>query len=563
MTTAATIRRSHSVSEWWRPAAIAIVLVLIARQWSGLDTPDSEFYASLSIFTDQVTDRAPIDSYYWTRLGLIAPQHGLIGLLGIWEGFAAYKAFLTLVITTSIYSTARAFTGVWQATWLTAAAASSSVMLAYLGNPYITGSIMAGTSALIALGIRMGPTSAAISGVVLGWMAMTYPGGALLGGTIWLALVIYRCRTARPAFAYLARLIGYATATTVVTLIAFLLIGRSLFPGLDWLQTYLDASSFDYSVYSSGEWVWLTDISLLVPLSVLVLAAVNVTRATHRRPADLALVVSASSIGFILAYAPFFGAHFLEAPPSQAMLWPPAMLAVTLIAVSRISDELPPSIPHWVLALLGLAVIVGAGFLDPGIPFLFGLLIAGLLVAAVLITPQRTVTTFIAITLLLAGAQLLQNSREARGQFMLDPYAWAYQPNPNEEKIRTSVNAQQWLIDNTLDSDRIGLWVEGPWVQGDRELYSVAAMQLWGENRITLEPTFGDEFSREQLVRLEPTVIAMYGKSMSAIFTFWESLPSAFKATAPTCYDFAWPVDPTSAFPTDVGHTCIVRLTEG
>jgi len=74
------------------PLAIAIVFTIVAQQWSGLDTPDSEFYASLAIFTSDVTDRAPIDSYYWTRLGLIAPAHFLIGAFGIWEGFALYKA---------------------------------------------------------------------------------------------------------------------------------------------------------------------------------------------------------------------------------------------------------------------------------------------------------------------------------------------------------------------------------------------------------------------------------------------------------------------------------------
>ena len=90
----------------------------------------------------------------------------------------------------------------------------------------------------------------------------------------------------------------------------------------------------------------------------------------------------------------------------------------------------------------------------------------------------------------------LVNSREARGQFMLDPYSWAYQPNPNDAKIRTAVNAQQWLLENTARDDQILLWVDGPWVDGDRELYAVAAMQLWGENRLTLEPTFGDDYSQ-------------------------------------------------------------------
>jgi len=54
-------------------ATLTLVIGLIAQQWSGLDTPDSSFYFSLANFGSQITDRAPIDSYYWTRLGVIAP----------------------------------------------------------------------------------------------------------------------------------------------------------------------------------------------------------------------------------------------------------------------------------------------------------------------------------------------------------------------------------------------------------------------------------------------------------------------------------------------------------
>jgi len=544
------------------PVAIALVLVVLTQQWSGLDTPDSEFYASLAIFTDQVTDRAPIDSYYWTRLGLIAPIHGLISLFGIWEGFALYKAFLVLVITSSIYASVRLFTGLWRATWITAAGASSSVLLAYLGNPYITGSIMAGTSALIALGLRQHLITGAVAGVVLGWMAMTYPGGALLGGTIWLGLLTYSHFALHEAWKALLPRLTAAAVATLITLIMFLLVGRILFPGLDWLGTYLDASSFDYSVYSSGEWVWLRDISLLVPTSVLVLAAFNVRRALHRTPADLALVISATSIGFILGYAPFFGAHFLEAPPSQAMLWPPAMIAFGLVVASRLPTSVKRSWQVIAASVVALIAIVAFGYSTLSMPFLVGSFVAVLLVTVVLLAPQRTLLTLLAAAVFLSGAQVLQNARPPLGQFMLDPYYWAFRDNPNEEKIRTAVNAQQWLLDNTTSDDRVLLWVDGPWVQGDRELYTVASMQLWGENRITLEPEFGDQFSIQQMSDWQPTVIAMYAKTMDAVDRFYASLPAELGPTPPQCYDFTWPTDPTSAFPTNTGHLCLTRLDQ-
>jgi hypothetical protein len=340
-----------------------------------------------------------------------------------------------------------------------------------------------------------------------------------------------------------------------------LIAGRALFPGLDWLGTYLDASSFDYSVYSSGEWVWLRDISLLVPLAVLVISAPNLRRALHRTPADLALVISASSIGFILAYAPFFGAHFLEAPPSQAMLWPPAMNAFGLLVASRLPTSMERSPLLLVVAIAGLISVLVAGRSTASIPFVLGIVIAALLVTTVLFTPKRVIPTFLAAAVFLSGAQVLQNARPQLGQFMLDPYSWAYRENPNEEKLRIAVNAQQWLLDNTTSDDQLLLWVDGPWAQGDRELYTVASMQLWGENRLTLEPTATDDYALSQLAELQPTALVLYGKSMNAIWTLWNSLPRELGGMPPRCYGFSWPVDPTSNFPTEVGHMCLVRLT--
>ena len=547
-------------------AVITIAFLVLTPWWSGLDTPDSEFYASLAIFTDQITDRAPIDSYFWTRLGYIAPVHALISVLGIWGGFAAYKALLLAIITTSTYTLARRSIGFWRATWLTAAVVASSVLLAYLGNPYITGTIMAGTAALAALATFKQPAAAIASGAVLGWMAMAYPGGALLGGSIWIALLVYRTRTTanpHPVATFVT-----AALTTLVSLAAFWLAGRALFPGLDWLGTYIEASSFDYSRYASGESTWLRDISLLVPLAVLIAAIGNVLTQRRldkdnkqRRAGEWALIISATSIGFILAYSPFFGAHFLEAPPSQAMLWPPAMIAFALVAASRMPDNPARSAPLLIVATAGLVAIILAGRIDPNLPLLAGWAITIALIALVLLTPQRTITALIATTVFLTGAQLLQNSREPLGQFLLDPYSWAYTANPNEAKIRTAVNAQAWLLDNTNDNDDILLWVDGPWQQGDRELYTVASMQLWGDNRVTLEPTLTDEYGINALESLRPDVIAMYGKSMEAIDTFYASIPRERQPTKPICYDFTWPIDPVSEFPTTVGHTCLTRLT--
>jgi len=546
--------------------AITILLLLISQWWSGLDTPDSEFYASLAIFTDQVTDRAPQDSYYWTRLGYITPVHILTSTLGIWTGFAVYKALLLLIITSSIFAIARQRADFWAATWATAATASSSTVLAYLGNPYLTATVMAGTAATIALVLRNNTKASIGAGLALGWTAMAYPSGALLAGTLWIALFTYTTRTEERSRSQTTKTLIVTATTTLITLIAFELSGRVLFPGLDWLGTYIEWSSFDHSRYASGEWVWLRDISLLVPASILITAIINRTRAPQSRAADTAVIISASSIGFFLVYTIFHGAQFLEAPMLQAMLWPPALIALVLIATSRIrttSAETGTNSTkaNAAAALVGLAAIITAGYLDPNLPLIAGLAIAAAITAAILAAPRTTLATIIAVSIFLTGAQLLQNSREAIGQFPLDPYTWAYQSNPNEAKLRAAVNSQQWLIDNTNDDDQLLLWVEGPWTEGDRELYTVASMQLWGENLLTLSPTISDDDTINRLNTVRPSVIAMYGKSLDSVLDFWTSIPQDLRPTAPVCYDYAWPIDPTSEFSTTTGHTCLTRLS--
>lgn len=137
-------------------AAITIFLALAARTWTGLGTPDSSFYTSLAIFGDQITDRALFDSYYWTRLGYIAPLHALYSIASPDIGFFLYRLVLVAVTVTGIYVILLKITKTNFTTriFLTTAAASSTVILSYLGNPYLTGFILAATTAGIALALH-------------------------------------------------------------------------------------------------------------------------------------------------------------------------------------------------------------------------------------------------------------------------------------------------------------------------------------------------------------------------------------------------------------------------
>lgn len=543
-------------------AAITFALLVMTQRFSGLDTPDSSFYASLSIFGSEVTDRAPVDSYFWTRLGYIAPVRGLTLLLGPMLGLFVYKALLLLVLTASTYTLLRRYAAWIPATFLTLIVTSSTVILSYLGNTYLTGSVLAGTAALIMLATRPTRAGMLLSGAVLGWLVMVNPPGFLLAGTLWVALAIHATQSTHSPLR--ARALGFAAtiATATTTFLVFQWLGTRIFPGMDWWQTVTATSEMNLSNYASTTLIWLQDISLLIPASVLIITVITWLRNRTSLATQRAVIISVTSIAFMLVFSPIMGGIALEAPIYQAMLWPPALIGLTLAMTARMQDFANSSRPWFItVAVLGIAITIAAGFTAPGFTLASGLILMAVVTVILLITPRTAIATVIALSTWAAAAQLAQNSRDDLGLYYLSPYSWAYATNPVETKLRTAINAQQWLLDNTSNNDTVLVWVDGPWTQGDRELYVAAGMQLWGENRVTLEPTLTDDYGRTQLATHRPDVLALYGKSMDAVMAFWKSIPKESDPSAPICYDYTWPPDSSSDFPTTQGHTCLTRLS--
>ena len=330
-----------------------------SERWAGLDTPDSSFYASLALFGDDVTDRAPETSYYWTRLGYIVPVRILTTLTGPWAGFALYRLLLLLMIVAATYIVLRRFTGIPTAAFLTTITSLSTVVLSYLGNTYLTGSVLAGTAVLVACAMFDGRRAAALAGVTLGWLVMVNPPGVLLAGTVWLVLRIQ----ARTRLVPLA----IAAATTVGTFALFLMAGRIVFPRMDWLGTYLESNArLDYSNFASADAVWLGDVSLIVPVAILV--TVVLVWVTHRDEpaAQKAFVLILTTLTFMLVFSPMMGGIPLEAPMYQAMLWPPSLIALALVA----TEALPTGGWTRAQAVAGVAavlLVVITGHLAPEI----------------------------------------------------------------------------------------------------------------------------------------------------------------------------------------------------
>jgi hypothetical protein len=537
--------------------AITLGVGLLSQRWTGLDTPDSGFYASLALFGSEVTDRAPETSYYWTRLGYIVPVHVVTNLLGTWLGFAVWRMFLLLLIVASFYLVIRIFASRWAAGTLTTLIALSSAILSYLGNTYLTGTVLAGIMLAIAAPLvgRRWP-SAVLAGAVLGWLAMVNPYGAFLAGGMWLVALaattwLMRWRTFRASVTQGC----VALASGLVVFGFFLVVGQLIFPELDWFAVYLEWNAkVDYADFASDSPVWLTDISLLVPALITVICIGLWARDRSNTARRLAVLLAVSVLLLAFMFAPYMAGITLEAPIYQVMVWPPMLLALALSATPALGDWTRTAS---IAAVAGIALVFAAGFVNIVLPGLIGVAIALITAVIVIVFMPRVPHAPLALTLVtltLVSAAMLQNARRDIGLYYLSPYAWAFQSNPISAKVHTAVNTQEWLLANTSRTDSILLWVDGDWVNGDRDLYAVAAMQLWGENRITLEPVLS-EIDAARLDAIRPSVLALYGPSMDGIYRFWQSIPRELNPTAPMCYDFPWP---TPQRP--VGHACLTRL---
>lgn len=546
-------------------AGISVITAGVTQPFTGLDTPDSSFYLALATYGDEITDRAPEPSYYWTRVGHIAAMRIPILLFGPEVGFQVYRFILLTIIITGIYLILRHITARSTTIVLTSFVALSTVILSYLGNPFHSGSAMAGVVIVLAavlLPQRRPWINGLITGATLGWLIMVSPYGAVMAGTLWLALFIHRFATSTERKPFITGTLIALIPALIIVFLAHLQIGRIMFPRMDWLGTYLEWNAkLDYSVFASANPVWLHDISLLVPLIALIVTAYAWARNRISAPAQQALILALATTGFFFVYAPFMGGISLEAPMYQAMLWPPMLLALSMAAASYLPKR---RLCGNELGLGGVAIVMIyiAGTTSPGFNMLIGLAISAvvIIVAAIFIT-KPALGTIGAVAIVAITGQMLQNSRGDLGLYYLSPYAWALNANPNAEKIAAMIDVQDWLIENTTRDDQILLWVDGPWTKGDRELFAVAGMQLWGENRLTLEPTLSDEYGLNQLQTRQPSAIALYGKDKDSILAMWASLPAESNASVPECIDFSWPVNPASAFPTSDAVACLTRLS--
>jgi hypothetical protein len=562
-------------------AAITVFIALVSQRWTGFNSPDSEFYASLAIFGSDVTDRALEAAYTWTRLGYIAPVHALTSLFGIWAGFEIWRILLILLIVASIYSVV---TIAGRHRVLAAVLATfvglNTMVLAYVGNPYLTGTILAITFVLLALAVSqlgsngsrgIGPfgsprwVTAFISGLLAGWLIMLNPYAFVLGVLLWISVriaTLWRIRTDR-----VRRLLvdfGAAAAGTVIGFGVFLIAGLALFPGRSWLGTYLEWNSeLDYEVFIGDGNAWQRDTALFVVILAIAAAIVSVIAQPRHRWAWAALAMSVMNVVATAAIMLVMPGPWLEAPHYVALLWPASLVALVLVFTSMSpgtregSKLFVPMIA--VVGVLTLPLLLWTGRFEGVIDISLGMAMFVVLLVLIVVTAMLVprswnfwIATLLVVTaaLTFVSAQVWQNGRGQLGIYGQYPFRSAFVDFSYQDQMASKIDVEEFLIANTEPTDRVGIWTDA-----DRLTADIAGMQIWGfYNLVSVEPAL-TRAETDALEITKPSVIAMYSPDRAQIDKFWTSLPPWSLPTAPDCITV-----PYLGVGTGEAFMCLTRL---
>lgn len=538
--TAAPATAPTRARRWLDPALVGVISLFAwfaGRPWAGFNTPDSEFYATLALFGSDVADRSLDPAYTWTRLGYIAPVRALTSVFGPWAGFGMWRLVLIVVIVGSVYASVRLASTRQLAVVIAGFTALNTVVLSFIGNTYLTGTILAATFLMVALALWQALGSprrrwlpALLSGLVAGWLVMLNPYGLLLGMSMWLGVrAVFLIREPVGRWRSLVRDACLGVAGFVASFVILLLSGLVIFPGRNWFATYVEWNSkLDYSTFIGDASAWQRDLALLVPLLSLVISVIALLLSRARLIAVLAVVIATTNLGFTAAYLMIVPGPWLEAPTYTAKLWAGALLAIAL-AFAAIVRERSLGVTGWVVAGVALPVVLWTGRWDRNLTITQGLLIAIVIALLALLTAWvlrdrvrawSAVLVMVAVAAFYVGAQVEQNGRGLVGSYGQFPFRAAYVDFDGELLMNSRIKAQEWILARTTSEDRIATWTDP-----DRLMAAVAAMQLWGwYNNLTSNATLqGADLDRLEQVR--PTAIAMYAPERAQVEEFYASLP--------------------------------------
>jgi len=563
-------------------ATISAFVTLVSQRWTGFNSPDSEFYASLALFGSEVTDRAVEPAYTWTRLGYIIPVRMLVSVFGPWVGFEIWRVLLITMIVGATYAVvhiagrSRVLGGV-----LAVFVGLNTVILAFVGNPYLTGTVLAAFFALIALAVSLlghapgqnqgalgGPRwiTALLSGLTIGWLVMINPYAFLLGTGLWVAVrlvVLVRLPTKR--WKRLGVDAIAAIGGTVASFAMFLVAGLLVFPGRNWWGTYTEWNSrLDYTVFMGDTTTWQRDTALIVVVAAFAAAVIATVAQPRHRWAWAALALSGANIAITALLMVFFTGPWLETPTYVAKLWPAALLALVLAFTSMSPGTHEGKGLHTpVIAVTGIATVpllIWSGRFDGVLDYLSGWVIGVgvllLITASALLVrsywnPAVAIVLAVSVSATFIAAQFLQNGRGNLGIYGQYPFRSAFVDFSYQDQMAAKIKVQEWLLERTSRDDSIALWTDP-----DRLTADIAGMQLWGGyNLVTPDATLTRD-TTERLEGMRPSIMAMYAPDREQIETFAASLPPWSLPSDLECFSV-----PYLGIGTGEALACITRLT--
>ena len=122
--------------------ASAMLFVLGVSLWTQPQTPDSEFYLTLAMFGDDITDHVVNPAYYWTRVGVVVPLRLFVHAFGLEGGYWVWHLVLLAVALIPAYELVRRIIGRVAATAAGGFILLNLVFLTVLGNPYVTSAVV-------------------------------------------------------------------------------------------------------------------------------------------------------------------------------------------------------------------------------------------------------------------------------------------------------------------------------------------------------------------------------------------------------------------------------------
>lgn len=478
----------------------ALVLLAVgAARWTPPNTPDSEFYLSLSSFGHQITDRAVTPAYYWTRLGVIAPLRLFTHVLGVDAGYALWRWLLLSVAVVPAYYLGRSIMGRGAGAAGAAVVGLNTVFLTVVANPYPTGAVVAILAGEVAvLGLAMGTSGArqrgllVSAGALVGWVAMCNQIAGVYGVLVAVPFaVVLLARRPRHGITGLV----FAAGAAVTVFLGLLFVGTILFPQLVWWATtryYLTA--LNPGAFHSDDLGWLAaSPALLVLLAVVGLALFLAKRWVEGRILLLAASAAVALSVVFAAWNQFVSSGILlETPIYVAFLWGPA-LALGAVCVIRLAG---PGSRGWVAAgvvvlasaLVGRLATASFEVWPAGVAVLVAL--GAVCMAGVLLAPRTAgAGALLAVAMFAIGIQVLQNGtpRDTQTVSARIPYTAAYRNLGATEGYALDLTVERWVIESTAPTEKVLVWSPDPLLGG------VAAMNLNGPNAVSMVQTINAE----------------------------------------------------------------------